>query len=983
MFDKSDRPRVFAQAAGVDFPHAVVDGLRARMADQPPEAMARVTLFVNTTRMAGRLSDLFDEGPATLLPRIRLITALGQDTAMADLPPAVSPLRRRLELSTLVAQLLDSQPDLAPRAAIYPLADSLAALMDEMQGEGVDPEALRTLDVSAHSAHWVRSLAFLKLVERFFGEDSEEPPDLEARQRQVIERFARLWAETPPKDPVIVAGSTGSRGATQLFMQAVATLPQGALILPGYDFHMPGPVWSSMEDPLQNSDHPQFRYRQIMTTLGLGPEDITPWHEVAAPAPRRNAFVSLALRPAPVTDQWQAEGPGFQGIEDATKDLTLIEAPSPRAEAAAIAMILRKAAEAGRDAALITPDRTLTRQVTAALDRWQIRPDDSAGRPLPLTAPGRLLRHVSDMRGRRVTGVDLLTLLKHPLTHSGAERGNHLRLTRDLELQALRRDTPFPDAKSLGAWAEKGDGRHEWVAWIVSILAELAPSGIEPLDAHINRTLTICELLAAGSCTTGSGALWEKEAGRKARDIVDELVREAAHGGEMSIPDFRDLFTAILNRGDVRETVETHPNIRIWGTLEARVQGVDLAILAGLNEGSWPERPGADPWMNRDMRKKVGLLLPERGIGLSAHDFQQAIGVGDVVLTRCLRDDEAKTVPSRWINRMTNLLAGMSEDGDKALQKMRARGEEWLTLARRLDTPQDPAHPRRPAKRPAPQPPEDHRPKDLSFTDMARLIRDPYAIYARRILGLAPLDPLHQEPDAALRGTAIHDVMERFIKERVADEPLAAQRARLLATAREVFEEKAPWPAARIMWLARLERSLDTFLADEAARQGEAREIWTEQWGEAHFGPGNLRLYGRADRIDRLSDGRIAIYDYKTGALPSKKQQLAYDKQLLLEALVARHGGFTSIGKAETAKVAYVGLGSEAKTADVPFDVDTLDKTEEELVSILAEYAKRDRGYKSRRVVFRSEDRPGDFDHLARFGEWDHADDAVPEKVGD
>ena len=88
-----------------------------------------------------------------------------------------------------------------------------------------------------------------------------------------------------------------------------------------------------------------------------------------------------------------------------------------------------------------------------------------------------------------------------------------------------------------------------------------------------------------------------------------------------------------------------------WGTLEARVQGCDLVILGGLNDSVWPKAPEPDPWLNRQMRKNAALLLPERQIGLSAHDYQQAVAAPRVILTRATRDAEAETVPSRWINR--------------------------------------------------------------------------------------------------------------------------------------------------------------------------------------------------------------------------------------------------------------------------------------------------------------------------------------------
>ncbi|MBV7410984.1 double-strand break repair protein AddB [Maritimibacter sp. DP1N21-5] len=980
MFDPSDLPRLFAQAPGCDFPQAIVDGLRARLAGAPPEAMARVTLYVNTQRMRRRITELFAQGPAGLLPKIRLVTDLGTDAAFADIPPAVSPLRRRLELAELIAQLLDSQPDLAPKHASFSLAESLAALLDEMQGEGVAIEALRRLDVSNHSRYWARSLAFLDLAERFLGAESGEPPDAEGRQRRVIERLVRDWETDPPRDPVLLVGSTGSRGATSVFMQAVARLPQGAVVLPGFDFDLPEDVWDKADNALTAEDHPQFRFRRLLTSLGLPWSHVRPWHDMEPPVPERNALVSLALRPAPVTDSWQKEGPAFRGIDEATRNLTLLEATSPRQEATAIALVLRDAAERGEPAALISPDRTLTRQVTAALDRWRIVPDDSAGRPLPLTAPGRLLRHVADLRGRKITGVELLTLLKHPLTHSGEGRGEHLRLTRDLELKALRRDMPFPDAKTLADWAESDLGRIKWTDWIAMVLSLLADVGDRPLLDHVDATVRIAELLAAGSAADGSGGLWEKEPGRVARSTLDELRLQAPYGGTMNAVEFRDLFTGVLNGREVREARESHPGIMIWGTLEARVQGVGLVILAGLNDGTWPEAPSPDPWMNRAMRHAAGLLLPERRIGLSAHDFQQAIGAKKVLLTRSVRSDDSETVPSRWINRLSNLMQGMSPEGRDALTQMRARGQIWLDRVDDLDAPER-VVPR--ATRPAPKPPVHVRPNRLSFTQIGKMVRDPYAIYAQKILRLHALDPLHRTPDAPLKGTILHKVFERFIRETPADEMPEHARERLLETAKAVFEQNVPWPAARLLWLAKLERNVDWFLEGERQRQSQAAETLTEQRGEASFFDPPFTLYGFADRIDVLNDGRVALYDYKTGQIPTKDQQLAYDKQLLLEALVAHAGGFATLGSAETARVAYIGLGATAKIAEVEADAATLARIESEFDALIASFRTRERGYVSRRVMFSANDRDGTYDHLARYGEWGHTDSASPEEVGE
>ncbi len=295
-------PDLYALPPGADFAAEVARGLLTRFPD--PTALARVTVFVNTSRMQRRLRDCLSTG-ARLLPRLRLITDLALDPIGADLPPAVPPLRRRLDLSRLVARLLAAQPDLAPRAALFDLSDSLARLFEEMGTEGVPLSAIESLDVTDLSGHWSRALTFLRIAGHF----TADTPDRESRQRAVIERLAARWETDPPPDPIIVAGSTGSRGATALFLQAVARLPQGAVILPGYDFDLPPAVWSTLTDALTGEDHPQYRFRRLLTALDITPTDVRRWTNT--PGHPRNALVSLSLRPAPVTDQWRSDGPSL------------------------------------------------------------------------------------------------------------------------------------------------------------------------------------------------------------------------------------------------------------------------------------------------------------------------------------------------------------------------------------------------------------------------------------------------------------------------------------------------------------------------------------------------------------------------------------------------------------------------------------------------------------------------------------------------
>lgn len=987
MFEPTETPRIFGVNLGTDFPQAVVDGLMQRLDGHPPEALARATVYVNTRRMARRLSDLFALQGTRLLPRMRLITDLADDPQFADGHNRTDPLARRLELTQLVRKLIDNQPGIAPQSAAFDLADSLATLMDEMQSEGVSPDALTTLNVENHSDYWARSLAFINLVQKFTRDDTLL--DTEARQRKVVGQLVELWKTQPPQSPVIVVGSTGSRATTRMFMEAVAKLPQGAIVLPGFDFEMPLEVWDTLADRRTGEDHPQYRFKALMDGLQTSRKEVRHWTNTVETHRPRNALVSLALRPAPVTDAWLREGPSLNNIASATQNLTLVEAPSPRIEAMTIAIGMREVIEADQTVALITPDRVLTRQVTAALQRWGITPDDSAGLPLALSAPGRLLRQTANLLGNRMTSEALLALLKHPLVAKAVDqdRGTHLLNTRDLELDCLRGGPPFPNRVNLDAWLASRKTRVDeltpWLEWVMKMIEAFeatTPSHLSALEDH-HRTLT--ERLCAGPDGEGSGELWDKDAGEAALTEMNKLRTAAPIGGHVSPREYRDLVSAIIAKGEVRNATKPDARAMIWGTLESRVQGADLIIMAGLNDGVWPETPKPDPWLNRQMRQDAGLLLPERNIGLSAHDFQQAVTTEHVWITRSVRNSEAETVPSRWLNRLRNLLEGLPDEGAHAFANMKARGDKYLALTAELERPKQCISAE---KRPAPKPPLDARPAKLSVTRIEKLIRDPYAIYARYILNLAPLRDLAATADAPMRGQAIHDVLDKFIRE-TADDLGPDPQARLMQIAQDVFEAEVPWPAVRQMWQAKLSRAAPWFIQTEYDRRAEGKplavngELAIEKTVHADLTTPDFRLEGRIDRVDQLNDGRLVFYDYKTGALPTDKQEKHFNKQLPLLAAMVTQNGIDGHSGFQVSRTSYLGLGSDPKERAKPVTDPELDEVWDDFAKLIAEYADPDKGYAARRAVFETR-YAQDYDHLSRFGEWSTTDPIAPVKVG-
>ena len=337
------------------------------------------------------------------------------------------------------------------------------------------------------------------------------------------------------------------------------------------------------------------------------------------------------------------------------------------------------------------------------------------------------------------------------------------------------------------------------------------------------------------------------------------------------------------------ERGEYEAALAIWGPLEARLQRADLLVLGGLNEGTWPTSVDTGPWLNRPMRTALGLPQPERRIGLSAHDFATALAAERVLLTRAEREGGAPTVPSRWLARL-DALFGYEPGSNSVPPEYIQRGRRsYLSWAEELDAPRD----YKPWPRPEPTPPLAARPTRLSVSSIEQWRRDPYGLYARRILGLERLDPLEAELGAADRGSALHDALDEFLRERPDGRLPAEALERLLSLGEKHLAGVLAAPAERAFWWPRFQRLARWFVAAEDLRRaGGAKLLRTETKGA--FMIGTLTVEARADRIDDAGGGIWEIIDYKTGRVPSKKElEGLFAPQLLLEAAMASSGGCT------------------------------------------------------------------------------------------
>ncbi|MFQ5783195.1 MAG: double-strand break repair protein AddB [Alphaproteobacteria bacterium] len=982
------RPNVSTISPGAPFVDALAAGVLARHGAAPLD-LARVVLLLPTRRACLALRDAFlrqSEGAALLLPRIAPLGDIDPDEIEpdaeglladdADAPPAVSDLARRMLLARLIAEWPGSSAFSRVEQAAR-LAAELARLIDQVQTERLSFDTLGDLVPEDYATHWQETLEFLAIVTRHWPEILAERGliDPAARRNLMIEALAARWRARPPAGPVIAAGSTGSIPATAELLAVIARLPAGEVVLPGLDREADDATWEAID-----ASHPQYGLKRLLDRLEIDRDRVGDWFVTGLTAthPGRARLLSIALRPAGTTDSWRDEPPppaaAFTGLER-------IDCPGPQEEAGVIALRLREALEHdGRTAALVTRDRKLARRVAAELRRWGIGVDDSAGQPLADTAPGSFLRLGAAMVAEKAAPLALLAALKHPLAAGGVRAGVFRARVRELERRVLR--GPRPD-QGFGGIARVLDetkapaALRRWFSGLAAAADAFATLIAAPdarLAALVRAHLGFAEWLAATDREPGASRLWSGEAGEAAAAFFADLVEDAQTLPPFAGRAYPALLDSLLEGRVARPRHGRHPRLHIWGPLEARLQRADLMILGGLNEGSWPPEAPADPWLSRPMRARFGLPPPERRIGLAAHDFVQCASAGQVVLTRAEKVDGTPTVPSRWLARLDNLLAGWRRAGRIV---PRTPWREWQLA---LDRPDAVV----PCAPPAPKPPLAARPRRLSVTAIETWQRDPYAIYARRILGLKPLDPIDADPGAAERGSIIHDALDSFVRAhpgRLPDDALD----RLLACGETAFGGALDRPGVRAFWWPRFVRIARWFVETERQRRDGLAGLWTEVEGERAFeGPGGtFVLTAKADRIERDTGDCLAIIDYKTGTLPSKGDiEQGYSPQLPLEAAIAAAGGFAGVPAGGIATLSYWRLtGGEPAGKECPLTLDAMASAENAAARLEALIAAFDDPATPYHALPDPAKAPrfNDYDHLARVREWaDIGDEGEP-----
>ncbi len=890
------RLRVFAFPPEAAFLPALARAWLAAGAD-PADGL----IILPNRRAARALAGAFltaNAGRALLLPSIIAPAALDEaGLALAgalDLPPAIPALQRQAILTRLILALHGRNGAPTRLHAAWALAADLAGLLDEADYAEIDlGRALPNVVAADLAEHWQTTLEFLTIVTAQWPAILAEMGALNpaARAVKLLDAQAAAWASNPPTYRVWLAAREADP-ATARLARVVAYLPQGRLILPGYDPHLPDAAWDALDD-----SHNQAGIARLLGAIGARREEILRLDAPVNAPPGRAELLSTALLPADWLADWQSPAPLN------TAGVSRLAARDEQEDATAIAMILRDALETpGATTALITPDRGLAARVAAALRRFGIAADDSAGEPLADTPPAVFLRLLARAAASEFAPLPLLALLKHPLTAAGEPPELARRHARKLEMAALRGPRPSPGFDGIKfRLRETHQASRDFLDRLETRLAAITglPVAINPAEA-LRRLITAGESLASTEEEIGAARLWSGEAGSGLAELLAEAMAALDGLPDIAGTDLPDLLDALLAGHVIRRprTKDGHPRIAIWGVQEAMLQSVDTAVLAGLNEGVWPAPAEPGPWLSRPMRKEAGLPSPEQNIGLAAHDFfSLASACKTVILAAPIRRERAPAVPARWLTRL------------EALTRNTLPLHPAASWAAQLDAPA--ARIQRP--KPQPRPPAASRPRELSISDIATLIADPYAIYARKILRIRQLDPLDEETDASLFGDIVHAGLETFYRD-CNDFSAPSAEADLTLALQTAMREKRPREALDAWWMARLSRIAGWIIATERERRAVNPPVETALEIAAELAvSGGFTLKGRADRIEKRADGTVFIADYKTGSPPSPKQvEYGSAPQLPLEAVMAEAGAFGETYAAPVTELAFWKISGRA-----------------------------------------------------------------------
>jgi ATP-dependent helicase/nuclease subunit B len=837
-------------------------------------------------------------------------------------------------------------------ASLALVADNLQSFLDEVEKEGVNLDDLAQIDDGEMASHKQQILQFLQYFSSIWQNSLLKKGLIsDAKKRNLmLNNFSNHLQKNGSKFSIIAAGSTGSVFAASKLLKTIADLENGSVVLFGLDQDLDDKIWEKISE-----NHPQFMLKKLIERLGIVKNDVK---NIGGASGFVEKLCSRAMLPADFIDGWKFENKEF----DEKKEYLKIETENEFDEAKIIAFQLREILEEkGKTAALISNDKNINQLVKANLSAWQIEIDDSSSSNLAESEIVNFLFLISEFVENDFSALNLLSILKHPLA---SFRGELLRV---LEMDILRDVVKFADFDDLILNVENDDLK-KWLGEIADILkpliVELGKKKIDfrnvvrvhfecfeglsekrdlnykapyqesgdkrktheiPCQARDDEHIDRLPVLDTGSRETQQNIQGKKEFLNFINEISNSKVKF-----ECESESYNRLLQNFLKNYQYRKTGNFHPRLQILSTMEARLMSFDLVIVAGLCEGSFPSSASED-WLGSKIRNEIGMPTKSRKIGIESYDFCNYLGGKKVVLFYPKSQNNSPTIKSRFLLKLETILK--INGWNEFLQN----GEEYLEILKISKNDQ--------IQKVRANPKPSQNLTKISATDISKWMRNPYSIYAKRILKLKPLKKIEQEASFAEFGNFVHKSLEEFIRN--------YPKIDLTEYAKKIFSQYFPDNTSRLLWWPKFENIAEWFIKQENIVRGDLKESFVEV--EAEMIIQNVILSTKIDRINLYQDGSFEIIDYKTGQLPKIKEiESGIEPQLAVEAFILSCGEIKNYpqlnGKIDVEKITnlqYQNLKGNNKNdiTDLKNSQDLIDGAEDGIFRILNMFADSKHGY--------------------------------------
>lgn len=936
-------------------------------------------ILMPNSRSARHLEEyLIQHAKGMLLPRIRIISELnikdllllGNGCDLDSLPKAINTQKQLFLLVRLILQWqqLKNQETDANSIHITPvsatkLAKELNHLIRLFDRESIDLATLHDLDTTNLAQHWQDNYDFLKIISEYLpailSEDGHTTT--EAYKNNIIQNLVKCWEKNPPLYHITAVLTSGHTAATRKLLKTITQLPDGNVITPNINPHLTQRIWNDIDET-----HPLFHIKSFTDYIEVN--DIETLISQLPPSETTNNTVNTLMHhvmlPTNLTDQWHI---------DATKErydvshFQYIECDNLNEEARIISTMVRYYLDINpkQNIAIVTNNFDLITLTERILKKWNIEGDNSIGIPIGKTAIGSYMKLILELIPRNISPVSFLALLKHPLTACELSNIECNRLARIIEIQFLRRKHATPiTLESMQHFFQKDNDANEALLHLLgNIKQALQPlkhilrNDSIPFKEILEQHVIIAEKLAKTENVNQS--LWKTAEGEEYAKELRSLLQSADSLEHIEPFSYAEMYHSIFADKIVRKKFHTTPNLLILSPSEARLIRNDIVIIADANDGSWPPREQYSPWLSTNVQKTLNLHSPERAVGEYASIFSELCFSQQVIITRSNMINRTPTIESHWLQRLKAVLRCSSLE---TIMKPHYPWHYWNQQLGNANTNLE-------IKAPTPYPPLSSRPDALSATDIDLLIKNPYAIYAKKILKLRKLRPIAEPLNASDFGNALHDILYHFCTNNRNDSKIIDDTIHLIL---EPYEKNQNVQA---IWQPKLQSIMQWFYNEHNAALSECDRIIYEKTGSISYG--NVRIHAKADRIEQTSNG-CNIIDYKTGNPPSAKKALSgISPQMLTEALIVSENGFPDLTNTNINHIAFWRMQGFDRNQKLPIYKHTDENKsiiinfKKNLFDLISLYNNENTPYLVEPIPeIASDNQNTDYQHLSRILEW-------------